>query len=96
MAREHPGKEELARDNPSRKDGTLATKAKIEGGSIPLKRIVREARQAMSRELILRALKANRWNRKKAANELKISYRTLLYEIRQMGLPPKRTHRPTA
>lgn len=90
------GEEELARDNPSRKDGTLATKAKIEGGSIPLKRIVREARQAMSRELILRALKANRWNRKKAANELKISYRTLLYEIRQMGLPPKRTHRPTA
>jgi two-component system response regulator AtoC len=58
--------------------------------TIPLKRIVQQARRAMSRELIVQALQANRWNRRKAAKDLKISYRTLLYEIREVGLPSKR------
>ena len=55
-------------------------------GSIPLKRIARKARQSMNRELILSALNANRWNRRKAAKDLKISYRSLLYKIREAGL----------
>jgi two-component system, NtrC family, response regulator AtoC len=55
-------------------------------GSIPLKRIARQARQSMNRELILSALNANRWNRRKAAKDLKISYRSLLYKIREAGL----------
>jgi transcriptional regulator with PAS, ATPase and Fis domain len=59
-------------------------------GSIPLKRIARQAGRAMSRELILKALQANHWNRRRAAKDLKISYRTLLYEIREIGLPSKR------
>jgi two-component system, NtrC family, response regulator AtoC len=59
-------------------------------GSISLKRIARQACRTMSRELILKALQANRWNRRKAAKDLKISYRTLLYEIREVGLPSKR------
>jgi two-component system response regulator AtoC len=61
-----------------------------QNGSIPLKQIARQARRALSRDLILRALQANRWNRRKAAKDLKISYRTLLYEIREVGLPSKR------
>ena len=33
------------------------------------------------------------WNRKRTASELRISYRALLYKIRQAGLPPKRALR---
>jgi two-component system, NtrC family, response regulator AtoC len=38
----------------------------------------------------LSVLEANRWNRKRTASALKISYRALLYKIRRAGLPPKR------
>ena len=65
-------------------------------GSIPLKRIARQAGRAMSRELILKALQANHWNRRRAASDLKISYRTLLYEIREIGLPSKRLQKQSA
>ncbi|MGH9775397.1 MAG: sigma-54 interaction domain-containing protein [Candidatus Acidiferrales bacterium] len=66
---------------------------KTEDGSIPLKRIAKEAIREMERDLILRILKANHWNRRKTAEVLKISYRALLYKIRQAGLPPKRMRR---
>lgn len=62
-------------------------------GSIPLKKIAREAVREMERTLILRVLQANHWNRRKTAEVLKISYRALLYKIRQAGLPPKRARR---
>ena len=64
-----------------------------EDGSIPLKRIAKEAIRQMERTLILRVLQANHWNRRKTAETLKISYRALLYKIRQAGLPPKRSRR---
>ena len=38
------------------------------------------------REVIARALEQCRWNRVKAAKMLKISYRALLYKIKDMGL----------
>jgi two-component system response regulator AtoC len=58
--------------------------------SISLKSITRQARRAVSRDLIFDALQSNRWNRRKAAKDLKISYRTMLYQIRELGLSPKR------
>ena len=64
-----------------------------EDGSIPLKRIAKQAIREMERTLILRVLQANHWNRRKTAEVLKISYRALLYKIRQAGLPPKRVRR---
>jgi len=64
-----------------------------EDGSIPLKRIAKQAVREMERNLILRVLQANHWNRRKTAEVLKISYRALLYKIRQAGLPPKRARR---
>ena len=39
------------------------------------------------RELILKALARTRWNRKRAAQELQISYKSLLYKLKQIGLP---------
>ncbi len=59
-------------------------------GSIPLKRIAREAIREMETDLIHRVLQDNRWNRRKAAEVLKISYRALIYKIRQAGLASNR------
>lgn len=55
-------------------------------GPVQLKVLAREAALAAERTLILRSLEANQWNRRKAARELHISYRALLYKIRDAGL----------
>jgi DNA-binding NtrC family response regulator len=55
-----------------------------------LKKIAKEAIREMERNAIVEALRANHWNRRKAAQELKISYRTLIYKIRDAGLIVKR------
>jgi len=49
-----------------------------------LRKIVGEAELQM----ILRTLEHTGWNRKRAAAQLKISYRGLLYKIRRHGLTP--------
>lgn len=59
-------------------------------GSISLKNIIRQTVTELERKIILKALQENHWNRKLAARRLKISYRALLYKIKQAGLPPKR------
>ena len=64
-----------------------------EEGNIPLKRISQQVTRRMEHDLILKVLQANHWNRRKAAEVLKISYRALLYKVRQAGLPPKRPQR---
>lgn len=57
-----------------------------EQGVVPLKRVAKDAIRDMERSLILEALRANHWNRRKAAVALKISYRALIYKIRDAGL----------
>jgi len=59
-------------------------------GKISLKRVTREAVRELERQVILKALQANNWNRKRAARALSISYRALLYKIRDAGLPSNR------
>jgi two-component system, NtrC family, response regulator AtoC len=75
-----------------RDDKRLETPAFEPGtdGKIPLKRISQQITRRMERELILKVLQANHWNRRKTAEALKISYRALLYKVRQAGLPAKR------
>lgn len=87
------GSEEAFCNETFRRRPLPANLPETEDGSIPLKRIAKEAMREMERELILRALQANHWNRRKTAGVLKISYRALIYKIRQAGLPPKRTLR---
>ena len=53
---------------------------------LSLKRTAREASRQAERELILQVLTQMRWNRKRAARELQISYKALLYKLKQMGL----------
>jgi len=64
-----------------------------------LKEATRRATSAASGALILKTLQANRWNRRKTAKDLNMSYRSLLYKLRDAGLPQRRrSHRggPTA
>ncbi len=51
-----------------------------------LKEAAREASRHAERELILKQLERTHWNRKKAARELQISYKALLYKLKQLGL----------
>jgi len=61
-----------------------------EQGQMPLKKITKEAIRELERNAIIEALRVNHWNRRKAAQELKISYRALIYKIRDAGLIVKR------
>jgi DNA-binding NtrC family response regulator len=51
-----------------------------------LKAAARAASRQAERELILKVLGRTRWNRKRAAQELQISYKALLYKLKQIGL----------
>jgi DNA-binding NtrC family response regulator len=53
--------------------------------SYSLKAAARAASREAERELIMQALARTRWNRKRAAQELQISYKSLLYKLKQIG-----------
>jgi two-component system, NtrC family, response regulator AtoC len=55
-------------------------------GTISLKQAGRAASQEAEKELILEVLTRTRWNRKRAALELQISYKALLYKLKQIGV----------
>ena len=57
---------------------------------VSLKQITREAAHELEGKIILRTLQKTQWNRKQAARALNISYRALLYKIKEAGLPPKK------
>lgn len=63
-------------------------------GSVPLASLVKQATREMERNVILTALQANYWNRRRTAEALKISYRALIYKIRDAGLSPRRSVSP--
>jgi len=60
--------------------------AAAEAGNYSLKDISREAARQAERELILKMLQHTRWNRKETAEILGISYKALLYKIKENGL----------
>ncbi len=62
-------------------------------GPISLKKLTRQATRELERKVILKVLQAHHWNRKKTARALSISYRALLYKIRDAGLPANRSAR---
>lgn len=55
-------------------------------GRISLKEAARAAARQAEQGLILKILARTRWNRKRAAQELKISYKALLYKLKQISL----------
>ena len=62
-------------------------------GPISLKKITRQAVRELERKIILKVLQHHHWNRKSAARAMNISYRALLYKIRDAGLPSNRAPR---
>jgi two-component system, NtrC family, response regulator AtoC len=56
-----------------------------ETAAVSLKDAAKAASRRAERELILKALARTRWNRKRAAMELRISYKALLYKLKQIG-----------
>ena len=55
------------------------------GEKTSLKEASRAASREAERELILKVLTRTRWNRRRAAQELQISYKALLYKLKQIG-----------
>ena len=55
-----------------------------------LKQIVRSLKGEAEATAIAQMLENKGWNRKAAASELQISYKALLYKIKQYELAPKR------
>jgi two-component system, NtrC family, response regulator AtoC len=51
-----------------------------------LKEASREASRHAEREMILKQLEKTHWNRKRTARDLQISYKALLYKLKQLGL----------
>jgi two-component system response regulator AtoC len=60
-------------------------------GPISLKKLTRQTVRKIEAKVILNALHANNWNRKKAARSLDISYRALLYKLKDVGIPTRRS-----
>jgi two-component system response regulator AtoC len=69
--------------------GGLRGLSVLSGGRSATRVSLKEASKAASREaekeLILKALNKTRWNRRRAAQELQISYKALLYKLKQIG-----------
>jgi len=61
-----------------------------------LKSVARSAKDGAEGEAIRKALDETNWNRKQAAVLLKISYKALLYKIRQYGIAESKSHKLTA
>jgi len=60
--------------------------AAFQAGHYSLKDVARTAARQAERELISRMLQHTRWNRKEAAEMLGVSYKALLYKIKENGL----------
>jgi two-component system, NtrC family, response regulator AtoC len=83
------GSEEAFESGLTEKSRLPGLNRQIGGESLPLKRITKEAIRNMERSVILRVLRENHWNRRKTAQVLNISYRALIYKIRETGLAQK-------
>ena len=59
-------------------------------GTSSLKEMTRQATRSLERRVIRRTLEMHGWNRKRAARALHISYRALLYKIKDAGIGAKK------
>lgn len=71
---------------PDEKRGGITTEIDL-NEPVSLKRITKKATQDLERQIILKVLQANSWNRQKTAKWLQISYRSLLYKLSEVGMP---------
>jgi two-component system, NtrC family, response regulator AtoC len=89
---EHLATHDLMAENRSKALEPLPDAPKIpESGNshVPsgsLKEAARAASRLAERAMIMKQLERTHWNRKRAARELQISYKALLYKLKQLGL----------
>lgn len=57
-----------------------------EAHDFSLKEAARAASREAERQLIMKALTRTQWNRKRAARQLQVSYKSFLYKLKQIGL----------
>jgi transcriptional regulator with GAF, ATPase, and Fis domain len=76
----------IDRDKANGSSSAGSSSAGSSSANVSLKDIARTAARQAERELILRMLTRTRWNRKEAAEILGISYKALLYKIKENGL----------
>ena len=62
---------------------------------ISLRQRVREAARRVESEIILEALEQHRWNRRRTAEALRISYRLLMYKMKSCNLRDETPARPS-
>jgi two-component system, NtrC family, response regulator AtoC len=72
--------------------GAYADAAGRNGDTGGLKSLGRSAKDEAEGEAIRQALEQTNWNRKQAAGLLQISYKALLYKIRQYGIAEAKSH----
>ncbi|HJT70104.1 MAG TPA: sigma-54 dependent transcriptional regulator [Terriglobales bacterium] len=82
----------ISNDLQPREDDLVTADINLDG-PISLKKLTRQATRQLERKIILKVLHNHHWNRKQTAKTLNISYRALLYKIRDAGLPPNRARR---
>lgn len=92
MGDEHLATHDLTMENRSKAPDPLPSVPKIPASgyshapSGSLKEAARAASRLAERAMILNQLERTHWNRKRAARELQISYKALLYKLKQLGL----------
>jgi DNA-binding NtrC family response regulator len=79
---------ELERNSDARPEAEAASRT--DSTRPDLKQIVKSLKNGAEMEAITQALEENGWNRKRAAAVLNISYKALLYKIRQYDIQPRR------
>ena len=73
--------------------GSLASRAERSGDNNGLKYLVRNLKGGAEAAAIAKSLEGSGWNRRAASDDLQISYKALLYKIKQYNLvPPPKQH----
>jgi DNA-binding NtrC family response regulator len=70
---------------------TPATLPDQKSGDLSLKALTRNAVRDCEYKAILTSLTQNQWNRRQTARDLHVSYRSLLYRMKQLDFPKKRS-----
>jgi transcriptional regulator with GAF, ATPase, and Fis domain len=79
---------------PDRGTEGMRMEAGAPGVPVPLKELTRRVVAEAERRAILETLRRTSWNRKRAARELRVSYRALLYKIKDYTLRPEDEESP--
>ncbi len=75
---------------PATVGNSISHSAQHQNDSTSLKALVRKLKGSAEAAAIAQALEEKNWNRRAAAADLKISYKALLYKIKQYNLSPNR------